>query len=90
MLICVVGGILGVLFIILFCCVMVVNSDLFYFEGVVVVEIFKVGNYGEGDSGVKDIVYGGIFVVMVVFFINGLCIVVDGVSVWVSSGKVMF
>ena len=50
---------------------MVVNSDLPYPEGVAAAEILKAGNHTEGDSGVKDIAYGGIFASVVAFLTNG-------------------
>ena len=90
MLICAAGGTLGVLFTIPLRRAMVVNSDLPYPEGVAAAEILKAGNHGEDDSGVKDIAYGGIFAATVAFFTNGLRIVADGASAWVSSGKAMF
>ena len=90
MLICAAGGTLGVLFTIPLRRAMVVNSDLPYPEGVAAAEILKAGNHGEGDSGVKDIAYSGIFAATVAFFTNGLRIVADGASAWVSSGKAMF
>ena len=61
---------------------MVVNSDLPYPEGVAAAEILKAGNHEEGDSGVKDIAYGGIFAATVAFFTNGLRVVADGTSAW--------
>ena len=90
MLICAAGGTLGVLFTIPLRRAMVVNSDLPYPEGVAAAEILKAGNHEEGDSGVKDIAYGGIFAATVAFFTNGLRVVADGTSAWVSSGKAMF
>ena len=90
MLICAAGGTLGVLFTIPLRRAMVVNSDLPYPEGVAAAEILKAGNHEEGDSGVKDIAYGGIFAATVAFFPNGLRVVADGASAWVSNGKAMF
>ena len=90
MLICAAGGTLGVLFTIPLRRAMVVNSDLPYPEGVAAAEILKAGNHEERDSGVKDIAYGGIFAATVAFFTNGLRVVADGASAWVSSGKAMF
>ncbi len=90
MLICASGGTLGVLFTIPLRRAMVVNSDLPYPEGVAAAEILKAGNHEEGDSGVKDIAYGGIFAATVAFFTNGLRVVADGASAWVNSGKAMF
>ena len=60
MLICAAGGTLGVLFTIPLRRAMVVNSDLPYPEGVAAAEILKAGNHADGDSGVKDIAYGGV------------------------------
>lgn len=43
--ICLVGGIFGVMYLILLCWVFVIGLDFFYLEGVVGVEVFKVGDF---------------------------------------------
>lgn len=72
MLICAAGGTLGVLFTIPLRRAMVVNSNLPYPEGVAAAEILKAGNHADGDSGVKDIAYGGVLAGLVAFLTNGL------------------
>ncbi|HHF4226333.1 TPA: OPT family oligopeptide transporter [Haemophilus influenzae] len=80
MLICAAGGTLGVLFTIPLRRAMVVNSNLPYPEGVAAAEILKAGNHADGDSGVKDIAYGGVLAGLVAFLTNGLRIMADGAS----------
>ena len=90
MLICAAGGTLGVLFTIPLRRAMVVNSDLPYPEGVAAAEILKAGNHADGDSGVKDIAYGGVFAGLVAFLTNGLRVMADGASAWIQTGKAAF
>ena len=90
MLICAAGGTLGVLFTIPLRRAMVVNSDLPYPEGVAAAEILKAGNHADGDSGVKDIAYGGVLAGLVAFLTNGLRVMADGASAWVQTGKAAF
>ena len=90
MLICAAGGTLGVLFTIPLRRAMVVNSDLPYPEGVAAAEILKAGNHADGDSGVKDIAYGGILAGLVAFLTNGLRVMADGASAWIQTGKAAF
>lgn len=90
MLICASGGTLGVLFTIPLRRVMVVNSDLPYPEGVAAAEILKVGNHDKGDTGVKDIAYGGVLAGVVAFLTNGLRVMADGASAWIQTGKAAF
>ncbi|WP_118790860.1 OPT family oligopeptide transporter [Haemophilus haemolyticus] len=90
MLICAAGGTLGVLFTIPLRRAMVVNSDLPYPEGVAAAEILKAGNHADGDSGVKDIAYGGVLAGLVAFLTNGLRIMADGASAWIQTGKAAF
>lgn len=90
MLICAAGGTLGVLFTIPLRRAMVVNSNLPYPEGVAAAEILKAGNYADGDSGVKDIAYGGILAGLVAFLTNGLRVMADGASAWIQTGKAAF
>ena len=92
MLICAAGGTLGVLFTIPLRRAMVVNSDLPYPEGVAAAEILKAGNHTDGDSGVKDIAYGGVLAGSVAFLTNGLRVMADGASAWFTGvgGKAVF
>lgn len=90
MLICAAGGTLGVLFTIPLRRAMVVNSDLPYPEGVAAAEILKAGNHEQGDSGVKDIAYGGVLAAIVAFLTNGLRVMADGASAWIQTGKAAF
>ena len=90
MLICAAGGTLGVLFTIPLRRAMVVNSDLPYPEGVAAAEILKAGNHADGDSGVKDIAYGGVLAGLVAFLTNGLRVMADGASAWMQTGKAAF
>ena len=90
MLICAAGGTLGVLFTIPLRRAMVVNSDLPYPEGVAAAEILKAGNHEDGDSGVKDIAYGGVLAGLVAFLTNGLRVMADGASAWIQTGKAAF
>lgn len=90
MLICAAGGTLGVLFTIPLRRAMVVNSNLPYPEGVAAAEILKAGNHADGDSGVKDIAYGGVLAGLVAFLINGLRVMADGASAWIQTGKAAF
>lgn len=90
MLICAAGGTLGVLFTIPLRRAMVVNSNLPYPEGVAAAEILKAGNNADGDSGVKDIAYGGVLVGLVAFLTNGLRVMADGASAWIQTGKAAF
>ena len=90
MLICAAGGTLGVLFTIPLRRAMVVNSDLPYPEGVAAAEILKAGNHADGDSGVKDIAYGGVLAGLVAFLTNGLHVMADGASAWIQTGKAAF
>ncbi|WP_077426925.1 OPT family oligopeptide transporter [Rodentibacter heidelbergensis] len=90
MLICAAGGTLGVLFTIPLRRAMVVNSDLPYPEGVAAAEILKAGNHDKGDTGVKDIAYGGVLAGVVAFLTNGLRVMADGASAWFQTGKAAF
>lgn len=90
MLICAAGGTLGVLFTIPLRRAMVVNSNLPYPEGVAAAEILKAGNNADGDSGVKDIAYGGVLAGLVAFLTNGLRVMADGASAWIQTGKAAF
>ena len=90
MLICAAGGTLGVLFTIPLRRAMVVNSDLPYPEGVAAAEILKAGNHADGDSGVKDIAYGGVLAGLVAFLTNGLRVMADGASAWIQTSKAAF
>lgn len=50
----------------------------------------KAGNNADGDSGVKDIAYGGVLAGLVAFLTNGLRVMADGASAWIQTGKAAF
>ncbi|WGE71609.1 oligopeptide transporter, OPT family [Actinobacillus equuli subsp. haemolyticus] len=91
LLICISGGILGVIFTVPLRNVMVVKSDLPYPEGVAAAEILKAGDESDSkDSGVKEIVTGGVLAALVSFLTNGLRVVADGASYWFKGGNAVF
>ncbi|VEJ09854.1 OPT family oligopeptide transporter [Actinobacillus delphinicola] len=92
LLICTAGGILGVIFTVPLRHVMVVKSDLPYPEGVAAAEILRAGNpkEGEGDSGIKEIVAGGLLAAIVSFCTNGLRLISDSAGYWFKSGNAVF
>ncbi|WGE41970.1 OPT family oligopeptide transporter [Actinobacillus equuli] len=91
LLICISGGILGVIFTVPLRNVMVVKSDLPYPEGVAAAEILKAGDESDSkDSGVKEIVTGGALAALVSFLTNGLRVVADGASYWFKGGNAVF
>lgn len=99
-LICVAGGILGVIFTIPLRHVLVVGSDLPYPEGVAAAEILKAGDQNQTDadgkelkkvsSGIKYIVSGGLLSGIVSFLSSGLRIISDGASYWFKLGNAVF
>ena len=101
-LLCMAGGILGVIFTIPLRYAMVVKSDLPYPEGVAAAEILKVGS-GDGvvgeenadtaqkaDSGIGEIVTGGVISGIFSFASNGLRVVADSASLWFKAGASIF
>lgn len=104
--ICLAGGILGVIFTIPLRQVMVVKSDLPYPEGVAAAEILKAGAKGlvvnekgeieqeanaqSQESGVKEIVTGGLLAGVFSFMINGLRVAADSASYWFKAGNSIF
>lgn len=90
LLICISGGILGVIFTIPLRNSMVVKSDLPYPEGVAAAEILKAGNDESAGSGVKEIATGGIIAAVVGFATNGLRLIADGASLWFKGGNAVF
>lgn len=91
LLICISGGILGVIFTVPLRNVMVVKSDLPYPEGVAAAEILKAGDESDSkDSGIKEIVTGGALAALVSFLTNGLRVVADGTSYWFKGGNAVF
>lgn len=104
--ICLAGGILGVIFTIPLRHVMVVNSNLPYPEGVAAAEILKAGTKGlvvnekgeieqdanskPEESGVKEIVIGGALAGVFSFMVNGLRIASDHASHWFKMGNAIF
>ncbi|MDF7676806.1 oligopeptide transporter, OPT family [Neisseriaceae bacterium ESL0693] len=100
-LICVAGGILGVIFTIPLRHVLVVGSDLPYPEGVAAAEILKAGDHqaAESDengnckqagSGIKYIVGGGLLSGLFSFCSTGLRVISDGASCWFKLGGAVF
>ena len=97
-LICVAGGILGVIFTIPLRHVLVVNSDLPYPEGLAAAEILKAGDHNqpqENDedspqSGVKQIVTGGILSGIFSFLAGGLRVISESASYWFKVGGAVF
>ncbi|ABN74797.1 peptide transporter [Actinobacillus pleuropneumoniae] len=91
LLICISGGILGVIFTVPLRNVMVVKSDLPYPEGVAAAEILKASDESDNkDSGIKEIVSGGLLAASVSFLTNGLRVVADGASYWFKGGNAIF
>ncbi len=92
LLICIAGGILGVIFTVPLRHVMVVKSDLPYPEGVAAAEILRAGNPkdGEGGSGIKEIAVGSSLAALASFLTNGLRVISDGASYWFKGGNAVF
>ena len=94
-LLCIAGGILGVIFTIPLRYAMVVKSELPYPEGVAAAEILKVGSHEEGDnrqggSGIKELAAGGALAGFMSFCSNGLRVIADSASYWFKSGTAIF
>lgn len=95
MLLCMAGGILGVIFTIPLRYAMVVKSELPYPEGVAAAEILKVGSHEEeedrqGGSGIKELAAGGALAGFMSFCSNGLRVIADSASYWFKSGTAIF
>ncbi|NUE67513.1 OPT family oligopeptide transporter [Snodgrassella sp. ESL0253] len=97
-LICIAGGILGVIFTVPLRHVLVVNSDLPYPEGLAAAEILKAGDHNQPQeseddtpqSGVKQIVTGGILSGIFSFLVSGLRVVSESASAWFKVGGAVF
>ena len=94
-LLCMAGGILGVIFTIPLRYAMVVKSELPYPEGVAAAEILKVGSHEEeegrqGGSGIKELAAGGALAGFMSFCANGLRVIADSASYWFKSGTAIF
>lgn len=94
-LLCIAGGILGVIFTIPLRYAMVVKSELPYPEGVAAAEILKVGSHEEGDnrqggSGIKELAAGGVLAGFMSFCAGGLRVIADSASYWFKSGTAIF
>ncbi|MCO6527081.1 oligopeptide transporter, OPT family [Snodgrassella sp.] len=97
-LICIAGGILGVIFTVPLRHVLVVNSDLPYPEGLAAAEILKAGDHNQPQeseddtpqSGVKQIVAGGILSGIFSFLVSGLRVVSESASAWFKVGSAVF
>lgn len=93
---CIAGGILGVIFTIPLRYAMVVNSDLPYPEGVAAAEILRAGEQDSTDdtpaqsdasTGAKDIVIGGALSGIVAFLTGGLRVLADSAGYWFKAGS---
>ena len=93
---CIAGGILGVIFTIPLRYAMVVNSDLPYPEGVAAAEILRAGEQDTTDdthaqsdasTGAKDIVIGGALSGIVAFLTGGLRVLADSAGYWFKAGS---
>lgn len=93
---CIAGGILGVIFTIPLRYAMVVNSDLPYPEGVAAAEILRAGEQDTSDNtpaqsdastGAKDIVIGGALSGTVAFLTGGLRVLADSAGYWFKAGS---
>ena len=92
-LLCMAGGILGVIFTIPLRYAMVVKSELPYPEGVAAAEILKVGSDEQpetggrnGGSGIREIAAGGMLAGLVSFLSSGLRVTADSASYWFKTG----
>ncbi len=91
MLICMAGGMLGVVFSIPLRRTMVVNSDLPYPEGVAAAEILKAGHQPKSTGGgAGDIVFGGVLASIVTVCTSGFHLLTDTASLWLSAGRSVF
>lgn len=94
--ICIAGGMLGVMFTIPLRKVMVVESSLPYPEGVAAAEILRVGNTQkeiekqQSGTGMASILTGGLVASLVSFAGNGLRVLGDSVSLWITLGAAVF
>ena len=95
---CIAGGILGVIFTIPLRYAMVVNSDLPYPEGVAAAEILRAGEQDTADdtpaqsdasTGAKDIVIGGALSGIVAFLTGGLRVLADSAGYWFKAGSAL-
>lgn len=93
---CIAGGILGVIFTIPLRYAMVVNSDLPYPEGVAAAEILRAVEQDTSDdtpaqsdasTGAKDIVIGGALSGIVAFLTGGLRVLADSAGYWFKAGS---
>jgi len=93
-LLCIAGGILGVIFTIPLRYAMVVKSELPYPEGVAAAGILKVGSHEEedrqGGSGIKELAAGSALAGFMSFCANGLRVIADSASYWFKSGTAIF
>ncbi len=95
---CIAGGILGVMFTIPLRYAMVVNSDLPYPEGVAAAEILRAGEAAvadgsatqDGSIGAKEIAIGGALSGTVAFLTGGLRLLADSAGYWFKAGAAVF
>ncbi|MFJ2989499.1 OPT family oligopeptide transporter [Collimonas sp. NPDC087041] len=96
--ICAAGGMLGVMFTIPLRHAMVVQSDLPYPEGVAAAEILRVGSaepeidaatgkQGKAETGIVDIMAGGITAAVVTLAASGFRVLSEGINLWFAAGS---
>lgn len=90
LLICISGGMLGVIFTAPLRHVMVVQSNLPYPEGVAAAEILKAGDDSKNGSGIKEIALGTLLSAVANFLSQGLRVVAGGASIWFKGGNAIF
>lgn len=98
--VCLAGGVVGVLFTIPLRRAMVTASDLPYPEGVAAAEILRAGSAGAdaansggantGGAGAADIAAGGLISAVFSFGAAGLHVLSDGITVWLQAGAAVF
>lgn len=93
--ICMVGGMLGVLFTIPLRRVMVVQSALPYPEGVAAAEILRAGyltDAGDGQSrqGLQDMLFGSAVAAVASFATSGLRLLSEAMNLWLVAGTAVF
>lgn len=105
-LLCLSGGILGVIFTVPLRRVMVVNSNLPYPEGVAAAEILKAGAIGhvanehgeltqhhqnhKSKNHAQEIVFGGVLAAAISLLNSGFRVVSDSAAFWFKSGSAIF
>ncbi len=91
MAVCAAGGILGVLFTIPLRRALVTGSALPYPEGTAAAEILRAGEIGgAGNSGLRELLAGGVIAALFSLTSGGLGLLADSVSVTLAAGSALF